>query len=354
MKKDKHFHNPAPALSALLAVFLWCMAFSFYSRAISLCSGVGVKWEDGGVSPAALLRRQAYAKQDGAADQPEVTLWRVDPEQEMMSADQKSITANTVIVFGDCRELTSSGMLLGSFPAKTDQSGCAVSSGLAFSLWGSADVLGLPIKMEGDMLYVRGVLEEEEPRLFRQSPAESKELLSNMQLIFSGTGTREKAQRYLSTADFPGGMILELPLVKWALAMIFRLPAILLAAGIVVRVLRRGKRLWLFYLPSALAVLAGALFCMDLPAIPAGFIPTMWSDFAFWKNLFAGHWKNLLTWLLTAPTFRDGELMTASFMTALFSISASAFAAKAARLLSPQAEKPAAVSRERRVTDEKS
>lgn len=93
----------------------------------------------------------------------------------------------------------------GGFPAGNDLAGCAISSGLAFSLWGSTDVCGMPVIMEGDRLYVRGVFEGEEPRIFRQAQAGSEEPLSHMQLIFSGMGTREKAEHYLLAADFSGG-----------------------------------------------------------------------------------------------------------------------------------------------------
>lgn len=340
MKTENYTHNRKLIISALLAVFFWCIACSFYSTAVSLCSSVGVKWENGGVSPFALVRQQTYAKQDGAAVQPEVTLWQINSEPEVMTEDKKSVAADVVVVFGDCRDITSTITLHGAFPARSDQSGCAVSSGLAFSLWGSTDVCGLSIKMDGDIFYVRGVFEEEEPRLFCQAQDDSKELLSNMQLKFSGTGTREKAENYLVAADFPGGMILELPLIEWVLDIIFRLPAIVLSVGIFVRVIRRGKRLWhypvlfIFYLPSALALSAGLFFCMDLPGIPAGFIPTMWSDFEFWRDLFVGHWKNLTAWMLAASTFRDMELAFASFMAVLFSMCAAVFAAIAAFLVS--------------------
>lgn len=110
----------------------------------------------------------------------------IHPDQEARAADKKSMIADAVLVFGDCRDITTAIMIYGSFPAQSDQSGCAVSSGLAFSLWGSTEVLGLPIKIEGNVFYVRGVFKEEEPRLFRQVQAESKEPLSNMQLNFPG------------------------------------------------------------------------------------------------------------------------------------------------------------------------
>ena len=329
METERHFHWTALVISGLTAVFLWCIACSFYSKAVNLCPGVEVKWENGGVSPAALVKQQTFSRQDGAAEQPEVTLWQAASGYEVMSGDRKSMAADMVVVFGDCRAVTAAAMLSGGFPAGNDLAGCAISSGLAFSLWGSTDVCGMPVIMEGDRLYVRGVFEGEEPRIFRQAQAGSEEPLSHMQLIFSGTGTREKAEHYLLAADFSGGMILELPLIEWALGIIVRFPAIILAAGILSRVIRRGKWLWhypallAFWLPSALLVLAGLFFCMDLPGIPAGFIPTRWSDFAFWENLVMGHGKNVVTWISEGPTFRDMELMAAVIMTVLFSIAAS-------------------------------
>lgn len=90
MKTDKYVHYMVPVIWALLAVFFWCMACSFYSSAISLCSSVGIKWENGGISPIALVRQQSYAKQDGAAEQPEATLWKIHPDQEVRAADKKS------------------------------------------------------------------------------------------------------------------------------------------------------------------------------------------------------------------------------------------------------------------------
>lgn len=340
METERHFHLPALVISALTAVFLWCIACSFCSKAASLCPGVEVKWENGGVSPAALVKQQTFARQDGAVEQPEVTLWQAVSGYEVMNGDKKSIAADMVVVFGDCRAVTAAGMLSGGFPAGNDLAGCAVSSGLAFSLWGSTDVCGMPVIMEGDRFYVRGVFEEEEPRIFRQAQAGSKEPLSHMQLTFSGSGTREEAERYLLAADFSGGIILELPLIEWALGIIVRFPAIILAAGILGRVIRHGKWLWhypallAFWLPSALAVLAGLFFCMDLPGIPAGFIPTKWSDFAFWENLVMGHGKNVVTWISAGSAFRDMELMTAVIMTVLFSIAVSVPVAIAAMQVS--------------------
>ena len=201
-------------------------------------------------------------------------------------------------------------------------------------------MIGLPVKAEGKRFYVRGIFEEEEPRLFLQAQAESKEPLSNMQLTFTGPGAGERAGQYPSSAGFPEGRILDLTLFAWALGMILRLPAIILAIGILGRVTRHGKRLFRYplllavYFLIAFGILAVLWFCMDLPEFPSEFVPTMWSDFEFWGNLFQEQGKNMVSWMAAGPAFRDMELWTSSFMAVLLSVCASAFTAAAAMLVS--------------------
>ena len=156
---------------------------------------MGIKWETSGVSPSGLIRQQTYARQDGAGNQPEVTLWQTYPEQEVMASDNQKMNVNVVAVFGDCGDISSSMLIAGAYPARSDVSGCAVSTGLAFSLWGSTNAIGMPVKVEGKQFYVRGTFEEEEPRLFLQAQAESEEPLSNMQLTFTGPGAGERASQ---------------------------------------------------------------------------------------------------------------------------------------------------------------
>ena len=340
MKINRFAHYRALTISAILAAVLWSFACSFYSTAISHCTSVGIKWEKGGVSPSELIRQQTYARQDGAGNQPEVTLWQTYPEQEVMASDNQKMNVNVVAVFGDCGDISSSMLIAGAYPARSDVSGCAVSTGLAFSLWGSTNAIGMPVKVEGKQFYVRGTFEEEEPRLFLQAQAESEEPLSNMQLTFTGPGARERTNQYLSSAGFPEGRILDLTLFAWVLGMIFRLPAIILAFGILGRVIMYGKRLCHYpillaiYLLMAFGILAGLWFCIDLPKFPSDFIPAMWSDFGFWGNLFEEQGKNMVSWMTAGPAFRDMELWTSSFMAVLLSVCASAFTAAAAMLVS--------------------
>ena len=300
MKTNNSIHCRVLAVTAILTAFVWCMACSFYSTTMDSCASISVRWKNGGVSPSALVRQQNNAKKDGIADQPEVTLWQVYSAQQIMDSDMRNTTANVVAVFGECEDITTKSMLYGAFPSNSDTQGCAVSSGLAFSLWGSTQVLGVQVRIEGEVFYVRGVFEDDNARVFRQ--AEFDKTLSNMQLTFPGGGTREDAERYLTAANFMGGTILDLPLMGRGFRILFRFPAIVLAFGIIVRLLRRARKLWHYqawlfsYLPFVLAVLAVLMLCIDLPEIPSSFIPSKWSDFEFWKDLFLSHWKNVTRW----------------------------------------------------------
>ena len=111
MKINRFAHYRALTISAILAAVLWSFACSFYSTAISHCTSVGIKWEKGGVSPSELIRQQTYARQDGAGNQPEVTLWQTYPEQEVMASDNQKMNVNVVAVFGDCGDISSSMLI---------------------------------------------------------------------------------------------------------------------------------------------------------------------------------------------------------------------------------------------------
>jgi len=328
--------NKSLAAITLLAIILWCTACSFYGNVERLCESISVRWETSGISPAQLIRQQEYAKQDGADNQPEVTLWQETPEQEISDTGKRSAVASIITVFGNCEDITASTPLSGSFPARSDSTGCAVSSGLAFSLWGSLDVLGMPIELAGELFYVRGVFNADENRAFRQVSISSEAALSNMQLRFADGGSRDDAESYLIVADFSGGIILDLPLLAWVCSAILSLPFLLLALGILVRLIRRGMQLRHYpillmgYLPFGLLAMCGLWASLDLPGLPSRLVPTMWSDFDFWKNLPSDHLGSLTTWLSYQPTTRDMALWLSALPMTLFALLASIFVMLAA------------------------
>lgn len=302
-------------IMTLLAIVLWCIAAGVNGELQLLSESVSVRWNHGGVSPAALARHEGIELEDGAENRPEVTLWQEKTAQPVSDGGERESSCDVITAFGDCGEITAADMLFGSFPAKSDTDGCAVSSALAFALWGSVDVLGMQICIGDEVLYVRGVLDDEKNNtLLRQAEADSDAALQNMQIKFESGGSRAEAENWLNSAGFSGGEILDMPLIGWASSAVLNLPAMLLVVCVLCRVIYRAAKLRRYplllarYIPLGVAIAAGAFFCMNAIKIPARLIPTMWSDFEFWKSLFSGFLDNITSWLTAASTLRDREI----------------------------------------------
>ena len=67
-------------------------------------------------------------------------------------------------VCGDAELLATEPLLYGALPGPAGQGGCAVSSALAWQLWGALDVTGLELELDGERYTVRGVFESGEAR----------------------------------------------------------------------------------------------------------------------------------------------------------------------------------------------
>ena len=307
--------NRALVFITLLALIFWCLAASQNGMIRKLSGSVSVRWDTGGASPAALLKYESYAREDGAVKQPEATLWQQGARQTVSDGEYRELDSSIITVFGKCEEVTSAQMLHGSFPAWSDTEGCAVSSGLAFALWGGVDVLGMPIYIGNEVLYIRGVYDASgNNTLLRQARSDSDTALANMQLRFPEGGNREEAENWLKSTGLGGGTVLDLPFLGWACGAMLEIPVILLVGYIFIRLISRARGLrhypllLLRYIPLALVIAAGTVLCMNSLSIPARLIPTMWSNFDFWKSLFSGFFGNIKVWLAAESSMRDMEL----------------------------------------------
>ena len=77
-------------------------------------------------------------------------------------------------VCGDAELLATEPLLYGALPGPAGQGGCAVSSALAWQLWGALDVTGLELELDGERYTVRGVFESGEARAVTQEAVDSR------------------------------------------------------------------------------------------------------------------------------------------------------------------------------------
>lgn len=201
--------------------------------------------------------------------------------------------------------------LSGAAPSITDNAGCAVSTALAWKLWGSNEVVGKIVEVDGEERIVRGVFEDErELALLSYRDEDTTQSWSVVELEGgSPYATRDDAQSYAVASKLgnPNSIVMGGGIVFFANAMAALPLAILVAYSIVMMLIFLRKRyrfvskFMLFFLLAGFAVLLPVI----LDALPPWLIPTRWSDFSFWSSLVQQAGNSVKDFLELVPQARD-------------------------------------------------
>ena len=248
-------------LLATLTLISWLGASFLAQHAGELSHGAVIRWKaGGGISPVQLLRAERYAREDGGAAVPAAALWREHREGYVEGGAGRCSTSAAVLeLFGDGGEVWPAAFRYGNYPARGDETGCAVDEAAADALWGSARVVGQAVLWKGKTYYVRGVMKGSGGLLLGQG-GEDAEPWPNLLLRLFQRG----------------------------------------------RALTAAPLLLVCYLPPALLGAGTVLWCAGAPwSVPERFIPTRWSDFEFWVRLFSGGMEKLRGYLTLAAVQRD-------------------------------------------------
>ena len=286
-------------LLATLTLISWLGASFLAQHAGELSHGAVIRWKaGGGISPVQLLRAERYAREDGGAAVPAAALWREHREGYVEGGAGRCSTSAAVLeLFGDVGEVWPAAFRYGNYPARGDETGCAVDEAAADALWGSARVVGQAVLWKGKTYYVRGVMKGSGGLLLGQG-GEDAEPWPNLLLRLFQRG----------------------------------------------RALTAAPLLLVCYLPPALLGAGTVLWCAGAPwSVPERFIPTRWSDFEFWVRLFSGGMEKLRGYLTLAAVQRDLRYGALAAGCALLSLTALALAVLAAERAGVRTERVLAV-----------
>lgn len=286
-------------LLATLTLISWLGASFLAQHAGELSHGAVIRWKaGGGISPVQLLRAERYAREDGGAAVPAAALWREHREGYVEGGAGRCSTSAAVLeLFGDGGEVWPAAFRYGNYPARGDETGCAVDEAAADALWGSARVVGQAVLWKGKTYYVRGVMKGSGGLLLGQG-GEDAEPWPNLLLRLFQRG----------------------------------------------RALTAAPLLLVCYLPPALLGAGTVLWCAGAPwSVPERFIPTRWSDFEFWVRLFSGGMEKLRGYLTLAAVQRDLRYGALAAGCALLSLTALALAVLAAERAGVRTERVFAV-----------
>ena len=131
-------------LAILLAVFLFALV------RVGLKNAEKMQWYTAGVSLRYEEPLQSDVVHDAHKQNASLTFWC--QQEDILEIENKQIHATIFLYNGDMAMVWGQPLKIGSIPSPFDESGCVLSSGAAYALFGSENVVGLFLK-QGNTTY---------------------------------------------------------------------------------------------------------------------------------------------------------------------------------------------------------
>lgn len=221
---------------------------------------------------------------------PQIMLW--NQTDNVIASSELDFYATTCVIDVYGVNLLNMKMVDGSPLSRNDKSGCTIDKKTAYSLFGTVDAVGKTLYIDDKSYVIRGVFEEKQPVIMRNS-YDDEMSFSNAELLFENTSNgREDASNLISTYNLPNpSVIIDGSLITMLLKLIIALPTIILSLVLAIRMLFRAFKvsnqllLFLIAISGMILVTIGLVLILEIPlSIPIRFIPSKWSDLSFWGN----------------------------------------------------------------------
>jgi len=241
----------------------------------------------------------------------EYTFWPTFWHEEKVefASELGSAGAICIVFSGDASLVWPSEYLNGAAPGLTDPDGCAVSTALAWQLWGGYDVVGKALEIDGDICLVKGVFKGDESLALRSvGDEETGWSFTAVELTGGPSGSnRSDAQSFAVSAGLgvPDSVLLGIPAF---LASLFASLPLLILFGywLSVCLSRFGKhRAAMKWITFTFIIIIAVLLPGILNMLPDRVIPTRWSDFSFWGALIRDLSGDLHEYLTLTPKQSD-------------------------------------------------
>lgn len=235
-------------------------------------------------------------------------------------ADTILLCGNPELVFEDCRLLD-----------RSDYEGCLVDEGISWELFGSTDVAGEEISYEGKSYTIRGVLPGDR-KMFAfqvdgsQSEQEKESILNRITLQKPEGKTVQELQSMWNNSFDISVKLMDLELLQGIggfCMLLFPLSVCICFLWYLYRQFREQEALIWKIGMAGFAAAFFVCFCFFLKNqiyIPDDYIPTRWSDFSFWTELWEGKREALQLLIKMPKTDLDGGWMTPFVKTVGFGV----------------------------------
>ena len=284
------------ALFSCAAIFLFCLSSGLGQRYCALSSCVQARWKEPGLTIGMLKRGLQNEKKNGGAVT-DAAIWLelnvpVEGGRILEGTSPRTARLTMLLVYGNASYAYLAAYRSGACPAPGDSAGCALDRMAADQLFGGEDVLGCRLTIDGKTRVVRGIMEGDEGVVITQADEQSDERFGAAALLVTpGIDGEQAAALFFSALGISPDAVIDTPFFAPFVHTLSLLPAWVLCAVVILRMLRRTSALRLT--PAIrLCTAAVALFSVALLLWAAQFafvfpdrlIPTKWSDFSFWSQ----------------------------------------------------------------------
>ena len=214
---------------------------------------------------------------------------------------------------GDASLVWPAKYITGAAPGVVDAFGCAVSEALAWRLWGSVDVIGKTVEIDGAKRVVRGVFSgKEEVALISFRDEGTDRSWDAVELAgVSGNTMRDEVESYASASGLGKPTYIQMGGLSYLAGSMAALPLLIPAVCclcLVFGAIRKWRPAAGKLIPYILLLVLALVLPAILEILPEQAIPARWSDLSFWGSAISKTLDSLRVFLRVAPQSRDMEL----------------------------------------------
>jgi len=297
-------------------ILFWCLFGIFLvagfleAAEIRRFSSITLRYENP-INGTAARRARQYAVQNGGDDVFWPTFWH--ESRAVFSTSRAIVSVDTIVFSGDAALVWPVQYIVGSAPGSLDNNGVSISESLAHELFGSVDIVGMVVEIDGAYRMIRGIFAGDTDLALISFCIEDISQSWTGVALFGGPAhpTRQDAQNFASFSGLgrPDYVLTAgfVPLA-WLMAIF---PLLILggyAGWLVGKQIKQQYPGWggLLFLAGFLLLAVGLPYLLNL--WPDWIIPTHWSDFNFWSTLFHQTRDGLQEFLSVNPGLRDVAL----------------------------------------------
>lgn len=212
--------------------------------------------------------------------------------------------------------------------AEEDIHGCVIDKGTAYALFGSENVIGSEIFLNGKTYMVRQIFPWKQPVMIIHSH-NKKDMYSRMFIRPQEKETKkDAAEAFLLRQGLSGNIVREFPVKKIAFFVLMLFPGMLccdlfLLADRERKENRENKRMYYIWMGASCFVIVFFLcwFVTEME-FPAEWIPGKWSDFSFWSEKWNVTVAEIKNFLMLPKTVMQAEQILLTIKTVSYSFGA--------------------------------